>query len=172
MLAEVRRASWSKRTDRVLLVWDEHAWEDYLWWQAQDRKVLERINLLLKDIQRHGNVGIGKPEALKHDFAGYWSRRITDEHRLVYKITGNDIRIAASRYHYGQARPAATSRGRRPPTVAMGRPVINHRGAGPPPQPSRPERPGVRRPQRRCPTRWRAGTSSSGPCQSCPRGST
>ena len=66
----------------MLLVWDENAWEDYLWWQSQDRKVLKRINLLLKDIQRNGNEGIGKPEALKHDFAGYWSRRITDEHRL------------------------------------------------------------------------------------------
>ncbi len=60
-----------------------------------------RINTLLIDIQRNGNEGIGKPEALKHDFAGYWSRRITDEHRLVYKIHGNEIRIAACRYHYG-----------------------------------------------------------------------
>ncbi len=62
------------------LVWDEHAWEDYLWWQAQDRKTLRRINLLIRDIVRNGNEGIGKPEPLKHDFAGYWSRRIDDEH--------------------------------------------------------------------------------------------
>jgi toxin YoeB len=84
----------------VLLVCDENAW-DYHWWQSQHRKVLERINLLLKDIQRNGNEGIGKPEALKHDFAGYWSRRITDEHRLVYKAAGDEVRIAACRYHYG-----------------------------------------------------------------------
>lgn len=85
----------------MLLVWDENAWGDYTWWQAQDRRVRKRINTLLVDIQRNGNAGIGKPEALKHDFGGYWSRRITDEHRLVYKITKSEIRIAACRYHYG-----------------------------------------------------------------------
>ena len=90
----------SRPTD-VLLVWDENAWQDYLWWQAQDRKVLKRINTLLADIQRNGNQGIGKPGPLKHDFAGYWSRRITDEHRLVYKIADQEVRIAACRYHYG-----------------------------------------------------------------------
>lgn len=89
------------RPTEVRLVWDENAWEDYLWWQAQDRRVLKRINTLLADIDRNGNEGIGKPEALKHDFAGYWSRRITDEHRLVYKIVDGDVRIAACRYHYG-----------------------------------------------------------------------
>ena len=99
----------------MLLVWDENAWDDYLWWQAQDRKVLKRINNLLVDIQRNGNEGIGKPEALKHDFAGYWSRRITDEHRLVYKIHGEEIRIAACRYlsliHISEpTRPAPLSR--------------------------------------------------------------
>ena len=83
------------------LVWDENAWEDYLWWQTQDRKVLKRINKLIKDIDRNGNEGIGKPEPLKHGFRGYWSRRITDEHRLVYKIDENEIRLAACRYHYG-----------------------------------------------------------------------
>jgi toxin YoeB len=82
-------------------VWDENAWNDYLWWQRQDRTILKRINLLLADITRNGNTGIGKPEPLKHDFAGYWSRRITDEHRLVYKVDGNEVRIAACRYHYG-----------------------------------------------------------------------
>ncbi len=65
------------------------------------RKVLKRINALLVDIQRNGNEGIGKPEALKHDFAGYWSRRITDEHRFVYKIADDEVRIANCRYHYG-----------------------------------------------------------------------
>lgn len=84
------------------LVWDEHAREDYLWWQAQDRKVLRRINTLITDVARHGNEGIGKPEALKHGFQGYWSRRITDEHRLVYKIVVAEIRIAACRYHYAR----------------------------------------------------------------------
>jgi toxin YoeB len=82
------------------LVWDEAAWEDFVYWQTQDRKVLKRINLLIKDIQRNGNDGIGKPEALKHGFQGYWSRRITDEHRLVYKYTEAEIRIAQCRYHY------------------------------------------------------------------------
>lgn len=82
------------------LIWDEHAWEDYLYWQTQDRKVLKRINLLLRDIQRNGNEGIGKPEALKHGFRGFWSRRITDEHRLIYKVTDDSVLIAQCRYHY------------------------------------------------------------------------
>ncbi|MFK3668752.1 Txe/YoeB family addiction module toxin [Leifsonia aquatica] len=82
------------------LVWDESAWEDYLYWQGQDRRVLKRINLLLTDIQRNGNSGIGKPEALKHGFQGFWSRRITDEHRLVYRVTDDAVLIAQCRYHY------------------------------------------------------------------------
>ena len=86
------------------LVWDPNAWEDYLWWQAQDRRVLKRINQLIRDVIRNGNEGIGKPEPLKHDFAGYWSRRITEEHRLVYKIAEDEIRIAACRYQYGRSR--------------------------------------------------------------------
>jgi len=86
-------------------VWDEQAWADYLYWQVQDRRVLARINSLLRDIARGAladepNVGIGKPEALKHGLHGYWSRRITDEHRLVYKVVGQDVRIAACRFHY------------------------------------------------------------------------
>ncbi|MGQ0572873.1 MAG: Txe/YoeB family addiction module toxin [Pseudonocardia sp.] len=81
------------------LVWDELAWEDYLWWQVQDRKVLRRINALITAITHNGNEGIGKPEALKHGFQGYWSRRITDEHRLVYKIVDDQVRIASCRYH-------------------------------------------------------------------------
>lgn len=84
----------------MILVWDESAWDDYLWWQAQNRAVLRRINSLIKDIERNGNEGIGKPEALKHGFHGYWSRRISDEHRLVYRTDGKEIRIAACRYHY------------------------------------------------------------------------
>jgi toxin YoeB len=82
------------------LVWDEAAWDDYVYWQTQDRKILKRINLLIKDIQRRGNDDVGKPEALKHGFQGYWSRRITDEHRLVYKYTDVEIRIAQCRFHY------------------------------------------------------------------------
>ena len=84
------------------LVWDSNAWEDYLWWQAQDRKVLKRINLLIQDIVRNGNEGIGKPEPLKHDFAGYWLRRITDENRIVDQVAEDEARIAACRYHYGR----------------------------------------------------------------------
>jgi toxin YoeB len=82
------------------LTWDERAWEDYLHWQTQDRKILRRINALIRDIQRGGNEGIGKPEALKHGFHGFWSRRISDEHRLVYKVTETGILIAQCRYHY------------------------------------------------------------------------
>lgn len=83
------------------LLWSESAWEEYLWWQRQDRKILKRINLLIQDITRNGNEGIGKPEALRYDFAGYWSRRITEEHRLVYKVTRDEVLIATCRYHYG-----------------------------------------------------------------------
>ncbi len=85
------------------LLWDESAWDDYGRWRAldsTDRKVLKRINTLIRDVERNGNEGIGKPEPLKHGFHGYWSRRITDEHRLVYKLSENEIRIAACRYHY------------------------------------------------------------------------
>lgn len=86
----------------MLLIWDETAWDDYLWWQAEDRRTLKRINLLIHDIARNGNEGIGKPEALKHGLSGYWSRRITDEHRLVYKVADDEVRIASCRYHYGR----------------------------------------------------------------------
>ena len=83
------------------LVWDQTAWEDCLWWQTQDRKTLKRINALIKDIQRNGNEGIGRPERLKYGFRGYWSRRITDEQRLVYKLCDVELRIASCRYRYG-----------------------------------------------------------------------
>lgn len=86
-------------------VWDADAWSDYLYWQVQDRRVLKRINELLRDIARGAaqdapHEGIGKPEALKHGLQGYWSRRVTDEHRLIYKVVGDEIRIAACRFHY------------------------------------------------------------------------
>lgn len=86
----------------MLLIWDETAWDDYRWWQTEDRRTLKRINVLILDVARHGNEGIGKPEALKHGLSGYWSRRITDEHRLVYKVVNNEVRIASCRYHYGR----------------------------------------------------------------------
>ena len=86
----------------MLLCWTEDAWADYLYWQSQDRRTLKRVNTLIRDMQRTPFEGIGKPEPLKHDFAGYWSRRITDEHRLVYKVAEAEIRIAACRYHYGR----------------------------------------------------------------------
>ena len=83
------------------LTWDDDAWDDYLWWQAADRTVLRRINRLLRDIQRGGNVGIGKPEPLRFQLSGYWSRRITDEHRLVYRIDEDGtVLVASCRFHY------------------------------------------------------------------------
>lgn len=82
------------------LMFSEHAWEDYLYWQKTDKKIIKRINKLIKDIQRKKYEGLGKPEALKHNLSGYWSRRITNEHRIVYKIDNNLILIAQLRYHY------------------------------------------------------------------------
>ena len=82
------------------LVFSERAWEDYLYWQRTDKKILKRINTLIPDIQRHPFKGIGKPEPLKHGLSGYWSRRINDEHRIVYKVEKSDLRIAQLRYHY------------------------------------------------------------------------
>lgn len=84
----------------MILSWTEEAWEDYLWWQAHDKKILKRVNSLIKDIARNGNEGIGKPEPLKFELAGFWSRRITEEHRLIYRINGATIEIAGCRYHY------------------------------------------------------------------------
>lgn len=82
------------------LLFSENAWGDYLYWQKTDQKTLKRINKLIKDIQRNKYEGIGKPEALKHNLSGFWSRRITNEHRIVYKIENNSILIAQLRYHY------------------------------------------------------------------------
>ncbi|HBX38249.1 MAG TPA: Txe/YoeB family addiction module toxin [Pseudohongiella sp.] len=82
------------------LVFAESAWEDYLYWQRTDKKTLKRINTLIKEIQRQPFEGIGKPEPLKHALAGYWSRRINDEHRIVYRTDGDAILIAQLRYHY------------------------------------------------------------------------
>jgi toxin YoeB len=84
----------------VTVIFDDDAWEDYLYWQRTDPKVLKRINALIKEIQRSPYEGVGKPEPLKYNFAGYWSRRINDEHRLVYQVNDNDVLIAQLRYHY------------------------------------------------------------------------
>ncbi len=84
------------------LVFSEHAWEDYLHGQSTDKKAIKRIHLLIKDIQRSPFEGIGKPELLKHALSGYWSRRITDEHRFVYKVANDELLIAQLRYHYGR----------------------------------------------------------------------
>ena len=81
-------------------VFADEAWEDYLHWQKQDRRMVERISKLLEEVRRDPFGGIGKPEPLKHALAGFWSRRITDEHRLVYRVEGDDLLIAQLRYHY------------------------------------------------------------------------
>lgn len=75
-------------------------WEDYLYWQQQDKKTLKKINLLIKDAQKTPFEGLGKPEPLKHHLSGWWSRRIDLEHRLIYKLEANSIIIMQCRYHY------------------------------------------------------------------------
>ncbi len=82
------------------LIFSEQAWEDYLHWQKTDKKLLERINALIKDTSRSPFEGIGKPEPLKNALSGYWSRRINDEHRIVYKISDGSMLIAQLRFHY------------------------------------------------------------------------
>ncbi len=82
------------------LTFAPQAWQDYIFWQATDPKMVARINLLLKDILRSPYAGIGKPEPLKHAFRGYWSRRIDSEHRLVYRIVEGGILLAQMRFHY------------------------------------------------------------------------
>jgi len=82
------------------LIWSEQSWEDYLYWQQNDKKVLKRINSLIKDIKREPFKGIGEPEPLKHSWSGYWSRRINLEHRIIYKALADSILIAQCRYHY------------------------------------------------------------------------
>ncbi len=82
------------------LVWQTNAWEDYLYWQEQDKKILLRINEVIKDTLRSPFKGIGKPESLKGDLFGYWSRRITEEHRLVYTVKHKRLHIIQCRFHY------------------------------------------------------------------------
>jgi toxin YoeB len=82
------------------ITFSSHAWEDYTTWLKEDRKMLVKINQLIKDIQRTPYDGIGKPEALKYDLAGYWSRRFDREHRLVYKVENDTVIIISCKYHY------------------------------------------------------------------------
>ena len=82
------------------LVFADEAWDDYLYWQKQDRKMVERINKLIQEVRRDPFTGVGKPEPLKHALAGFWSRRITDEHRMVYRVEGDSLLVAQLRYHY------------------------------------------------------------------------
>lgn len=84
----------------MILAWSDNAWEDYLYWQQVDGKTLKRINNLIKDIQRQPLAGLGDPEPLKHNWSGYWSRRIDREHRLVYKVERETVFIVQCRYHY------------------------------------------------------------------------
>jgi len=85
----------------MLICWSEHAWQDYIYWQKQDKTILNRINLIIKDIKRSNFEGIGSPEPLKHNWSGYWSRRINKEHRIIYKILSDkELVIAQCRYHY------------------------------------------------------------------------
>jgi len=82
------------------IVFSSQGWDDYLHWQTNDKQILKRINELIKDVQRSPYQGIGKPEPLKHALSGFWSRRINEEHRLVYRVEGASILIAQARYHY------------------------------------------------------------------------
>jgi len=81
-------------------VFVEESWEDYLYWQKIDKKIQKRINTLLKDISRNPYDGLGKPEPLKHNYRGFWSRRIDGEHRLIYQVKNDELRIVKCRYHY------------------------------------------------------------------------
>ena len=83
------------------ILFSEQAWEDYQHWLSADKKILKRINLLIRDTSRNPFEGIGKPEPLRHLLKGYWSRRITDEHRMVYRATDDTLLLAQLRYHYG-----------------------------------------------------------------------
>jgi len=78
----------------------DESWEDYLYWQKTDKKILAKINDLIKDISRTPYTGLGKPEALKYKYKGFWSRRITEEHRLIYQVKGNEVYIVKCRFHY------------------------------------------------------------------------
>lgn len=82
------------------LIFADAAWEDCLYWQKQDRKMIERINKMIQEVMREPFTGVGKPEPLKHALAGFWSRRITDEHRMVYRVEDGGLLVAQLRYHH------------------------------------------------------------------------
>jgi len=82
------------------LIFSDEAWEEYLYWQSRDKKIVKKINTLIKDIKREPFEGLGKPEPLKHQLSGYWSRRINEEHRLVYEVFEESIILISCRYHY------------------------------------------------------------------------
>ena len=82
------------------IIFVDESWEDYLYWQKMDKKILKKINELIKDISRNPFNGLGKPEALKYKYLGFWSRRIDHEHRLIYQVKDDEIRIAKCRFHY------------------------------------------------------------------------
>jgi toxin YoeB len=84
----------------MIICWSTHAWDDYLHWQQNDKKKLKRINQLIKDIMRNPFSGIGEPEPLRHNWTGYWSRRIDREHRIVYKYEDEKMQIVKCRFHY------------------------------------------------------------------------
>lgn len=83
------------------LTWLPNGWKDYLYWQENDRKILQRVNELIKDAQRNPFTGLGKPQALRNNLSGWWSRRITQEHRLIYKVENECLPIMQCRFHYG-----------------------------------------------------------------------
>ena len=82
------------------IIWFEEAWTDYLYWQSQDKKTIKRINQLLQDATRNGHTGIGKPEPLKGEFSGFWSRRIDEVNRLVYRIQNGILEVLSCKGHY------------------------------------------------------------------------
>ena len=84
----------------MILSWADDAWDDYLFWQAEDKKILKRVNLLIKDIKRNPFDGLGDPEPLKHDLSGFWSRHIDREHHLVYQVENDTLFIIQCRFHY------------------------------------------------------------------------
>ena len=86
----------------MMLAWADDAWNDYLYWQQTDKRMLKRINMLLKGIQRQPFAGLGDPEPLKHNWSGFWSRRIDKENRLVYRVSNDMVIVAQCRYHYGK----------------------------------------------------------------------
>lgn len=84
----------------MLLVWTPNGWDDYLYWQQNDGAMLSKVNDLIKDVRRNPFTGLGKPEPLKYELKGFWSRRITQEHRLIYKVEKGQLQIIGCRHHY------------------------------------------------------------------------